>query len=311
MPYTIYFHGNCFDGIASSAVLFDFFKKRGDKIKDFYSVGYYLKSNWDKFNIEKPAIVVDFLYHPEADWWFDHHENPFIKNEWKKNFKNSKFKYWDKNSKSSAFMILNNLVKNFDYKPPNNIISLVKFADIIDSASFKSVKEIFDLNKLVFKLSLTLKLPKISLNYQKILIKALAQKNINEVSKIKVFRQKIKFVSKKLKEAINFFENNLKIDGFVGYIDLSLADIMKLHFIPYYFHPNLKYTVILEKDINDYHINVGKNPWLKNNSRLNIGKYLEQFKGGGHKDVGGVNIKDKNQSLKIFKIIVEYLKENG
>ncbi len=86
MKYDIYFH-NDFDGRASAAVMLAFLRSRGDDIEHYIPIKYDVIPKWidDKF-LEKnklfkgkhsPAIIVDFPYHPQAAFWFDHHIRPF------------------------------------------------------------------------------------------------------------------------------------------------------------------------------------------------------------------------------------------
>src|ERR1700685_3337099 len=100
MKYDIYFH-NDFDGRASAAVVLAFLRSRGDDIEHFTPVNYYLLSQWmDEKFFEKhklfsgkrnPAIIVDFLYHPKAAMWFEHHATTFKRPEWEKKFKPDTF----------------------------------------------------------------------------------------------------------------------------------------------------------------------------------------------------------------------------
>src|SRR5271155_4749866 len=109
MLYDIYFH-NDFDGRASAAVMLAFLRSRGDDIEHFIPVKYDIipvgtKKQWldDKF-LEKnklfrgkhnPAIIVDFPYHPQAAFWFDHHLRPFRKPGWEKKFKSDREHRYD------------------------------------------------------------------------------------------------------------------------------------------------------------------------------------------------------------------------
>ena len=65
----IYFHCPCFDGIVSAALASDFLESRqGWHEVSLRGVNYHLKNESLAISLEKPAAVVDFLYHPDADF---------------------------------------------------------------------------------------------------------------------------------------------------------------------------------------------------------------------------------------------------
>lgn len=78
VPYHLYFHAPCFDGIVSAVRMHDFLSRqeRRDAMA-LHPVNYHLNETWAADSLEKPAAVVDFLYHPGAQIWFDHHRTSF------------------------------------------------------------------------------------------------------------------------------------------------------------------------------------------------------------------------------------------
>lgn len=42
-----------------------------------HPVNYQLNERWATMRLEKPATIVDFLYHPDTTIWMDHHKTSF------------------------------------------------------------------------------------------------------------------------------------------------------------------------------------------------------------------------------------------
>lgn len=71
----IYFHKD-FDGFVATALFLKINEEShllGADSVVLKPVNYELKKTWLKTMLERPNVVIDFLYHPKADWWFDHH----------------------------------------------------------------------------------------------------------------------------------------------------------------------------------------------------------------------------------------------
>src|SRR3989344_2805305 len=142
MKYDIYFHGGCFDGAASAAMLLWFLRQRGDSYGKFIPLTHPIdKKWWRKFSSKKPFAVVDITYHPKAAIWFDHHPTTFIDKKWEKNFKPDLWHQLDTKSPSCTSLIYRHLIKNFKIRQPQYITELARWLDITDAAGFKNVKK--------------------------------------------------------------------------------------------------------------------------------------------------------------------------
>src|ERR1035438_6379804 len=76
---TVYLHFPCFDGVISAVLACEYLERKyGQKTGQIIPVNYSSRATWTSHPLAKPAAVVDFLYHPDADFWADHHQTTFI-----------------------------------------------------------------------------------------------------------------------------------------------------------------------------------------------------------------------------------------
>lgn len=318
MKYHIYFHDD-FDGTASAVVFLDFFKKRGDELVSFNPINYApgLKKNWADFKFKTPFILVDFMYHPKAAWWFDHHETSFINSDWKKKYKDDDAHAFDPSYKSGCGLTLACLKKKYKYKAPKNIQELVRWGDVIDSAGYKNAKQIVERKESALRfMSFLDSLDRTNQKkYQtKIsgIIKQLATKSIGDIISQPIVAKKIKEYSVNAEASVKVFKDLAVLKNRVVFIDKTDNEISGSHFLAFYLYPKSFYSVSISKYGGYYHLSVGDNPW--NRARdvdINIGEIMIKYGGGGHKGVGGAESKTKKEIMRIVEEIIEYLNKNG
>jgi hypothetical protein len=316
MDYHLYFH-NDFDGVASGAVMLNFLKSCEDNIVSFTPIDYSpsLKKDWASFKFKRPFIIVDFLYHPKASWWFDHHRTSFVINRWRKKFRNDKSHAFGPADKSTCGLLARHLEKWFNYDPPKFIVDLIKWATIIDSASYKSAKEAVWGKRPAIKLAPALDLinhvSKTSAKYFETIIKSLAGEPVAKTIQIPIVRKEIKRIEKNNREVKKIFKSISAVNDKVLFIDGTKTKNQPSGYFGYYFYPKIDYSITLGLCGAYYHLSVGKNPWRKTPAEVDIGKMLSKYGGGGHKNIGGVERKSKSEILKIAGEVIEYLNENG
>jgi hypothetical protein len=320
MKYDIYFH-NDFDGHASAAVMLAFLESRGDTIEHYVPVKYDLIPQWlsDTF-LEKnklfkgkhnPAIIVDFPFHPQATFWFDHHIKPFRKANWKKKFKTDAFRRYDDTYRSACQLVLDSLVRDFGWKPPVHIKELAKWLDIIDFANYKSARQTIAMKEPAIQANVFIENKSPDLKTTVFTIRSLSEKSLAQFVALLPVKKPITKLRRSMAASIRFYEKNIKIEGRVMVVDLTGDSTGNLaHFAPYYLYPKMLYVVRFHPFPGKptlFHVNVGSSPWRRNENKKNIGELLKKYGGGGHKDVGGVEIQGKSATLKAVGEIVNFL----
>ena len=136
----VYFHSPCFDGIASAVLITDWLKtQRMWSSCVLHVVNYHLRNEWLNRKLERPCAIVDFLFHPDADFWADHHSTPFLGNS-RPPVNGLEHFVYDSSAGSCACLLWRHLFNNFRYRN-ERFTELVEWAEKIDAARYNSVDE--------------------------------------------------------------------------------------------------------------------------------------------------------------------------
>lgn len=309
----LYFHSPCFDGIVSSVLTWDFLESyNGSICENIYAVNYDARASWLSTELETPCAVVDFLYHPQAQFWADHHLTTFLTEEAKKDFdqRKSSWLIYDERSGSCAALLWNHLAASFNYRNQRYKIA-VEWADKIDSARYDSVHEaIFgDEPALRINLSLVLKNGKA---YSEELVRMLRHETLDNVAQLPEVKERYEQARDMIQAGLNLFADRYKLerdDIVVFDVDTNSAIISR--YAPYYFYPHARYSAGIIRSTNGASITVMRNPWCEFPSVF-LGKIAEKFGGGGHQRVGAILLRDKrakDAGLILEQVLAELRKE--
>lgn len=302
--FYIYFH-NDFDGMATAAIFSKFLmleKNLSFEDIEFIPVDYEIKNNWVEKKIISPSAVLDFLYHPSADWWFDHHTTSFLnKAILVENYKRDKQKHWDTEFLSCPSLLISHFYRyyhKYSLELSKRYEELIYWSDIIDGAKYSTPKMLFDYNYQYINLNKTLAIDR-TIDYRLKIIKAFYENDISQILNSVRFFDLLKEIKEKEKKAINIISNIIKIKDKVAYFDQSKYDIPFQRFLPYYLYPDLLYRIGIYKKDDMFSVSVNYNIWQKEKNTINLGKLCNSFGGGGRFDVGAVIAKNHNIAVSI------------
>lgn len=302
--------------MASGAVMLNFLRSCGDDIISYNPIDYTpnLNENWVKYKFKKPFILVDFRYHPAADWWFDHHQTSFtwpaLKN-WGKNYKNDNQHFRDPKFKSCASLVLAHLAEKYNYESTKHIKELCKGVDIVDSMGFKSAKEAISYTKPGFKLLAYLDSENNQKNRRE-LIKLLAKEPVAKIIKRHDVAQKAKHHATRVLKTTMRLKTTSRVSGPVVFVDATQINEFSIHhYMVYYLFPQIRYSILLKRDRGYFSLGVGANLWSKSSKFADIGRLMTKYGGGGHGTVGATQKKSKSKLLKIAQEVIEYLNKHG
>jgi hypothetical protein len=322
--YDIFFHED-FDGIASAAVLLHFFKQRKDKVERLVPLDFdvNIKSLWQKKDALKtiaahakkgkknPVVIVDFLYHPEAAWWFDHHPTTFLKESWEDKFRPSATHHLAPEYASACHLVVDALVEYHGYRPPKHIRDMAEWLDVCDGAQYRSARQTILMKEPALQINAYIGEHRQSGEAFAWLIKVLSEKGLAAAARDRRVRESMKDIRARLKKALTFYRDHLVTRKQVSFIDLGElggSNRPFLRFLPYYLRPALLYTVVRMPRGNDmYKFAVAANPWKRDRNPLHIGSLLMKYGGGGHKNVGAVRIKGEDAAEDFTEYLITLL----
>lgn len=285
----LYFHSPCFDGIVSAVLAWDFLETKQGWIRiELHPVNYGLRSSWLTSSLEEPCAIVDFHFHPQAEFWADHHLTTFINEDVRKDFARRKQPtiVYDDRADSCAGLLWDHLARAFDYRNPR-YEEMVRWANKIDAARYESVSEVIFPEAPALRISLGLASGSGD-KYCKWLAQELRGKTLDRVASIPQVRAKYEHALSLIQTGLDRFQKAAKLesDGIVVF-DVDAREAIVSRYAPYYFFPNARYSAGIIRWGEVAKITAMRNPWREFES-VEIGKICEGLGGGGHRRVGSI-----------------------
>ena len=309
---TLLFHSPCFDGIISALIASDFLRHRqGWPEPELRHVNYDLKATWLAERFSEPTAIVDFLYHPGAAFWADHHRTTFLNDEMRLDFEQRRgpLILYDSTADSCAGFLWRQLDSSFSYRN-ESYAELVTWAEKIDAAHYQSVEEAFSLDSPALKISISLALA--TEGYSEMLVKRLSELSVDETSRLPEVSEKIERARQLRQSGLERFRAAASLRDDIVVFDVDGRDVMVPRYAPYAVFPKARYSVGLTRYEERASITAMRNPWLEFES-VALGDIFARHGGGGHQRVGSVVIRDpaaEDPRLLLEKIVSTIRKED-
>lgn len=307
----LYFHSPCFDGIASAVLALDFLEgSQNWKIDQLHPVNYDVRDGWLQRRFNKPFAVVDFLYHPDAQFWADHHQTTFLQPFLKRQFEEQKNCYHIYNAKSGSCAKLLWLVfaRRFKYRN-ERFAELVAWADKIDSARYRSVEEAITGPYPALNINRTLVINK-DPKYPEWLIHQLRNDSLDEIGRRPEVISKSDEAKKLIEAGLDRVRATVRLEGpDIAVFDADSSDVLINRYSPYHFFPKARYSVGIVRTPDGTKITAMRNPWREFPSVF-LGKVFKRFGGGGHRRVGSVVLRgsDAHDAERVVKQLVREIR---
>lgn len=305
----IFFH-NDFDGMSAAGIFSDFLGwYYADKVQcNFINIDYNELKSFIETKFFEETVVLDFPYHDEAKWWFDHHETSFVSEKERIQYIPSEFKFWDKKAKSCPGLLkvfFKRHYPKYSELSQNRYDELIRYADIIDSAGYESPYEIYDFkndyialnyildrdksNKLIYAFIESVRYGQINSFFNSSMFISLKMEAHNDLREYISHKNEIISVKENVM-ILNFLHTKLKIQKYFGYL----------------FYPHINYAVTLSMRGSLYHLGVGYNPWKENNYQ-NLGSLMRRYQGGGRMNVGAALFQSEASCLNALEEVISVL----
>ncbi len=291
----IFFHNNCFDGLASAAVFSNFYSNAICKSCEFIYEGLAHRAGElfldVRFDGDENAIV-DFKYSsdPRLTWWFDHHQSAFLAKEDEAHFRADKSgkKFHDPTYRSCTKFIVEMLAKHFSFDS-SRLEELIHWADIIDGAQFSSAQAAVEIREPAMKLMMVVEGVR-DHGIIHSLITEFQRKSMDEIMKTSWVQDVFQPIYERHIRSVEIIRENAECRNRTIYFDVSGHDLEGYNkFIPYYLFPEATYCVGLSLSSFRVKISVGSNPWSPHPRTQNLAALCERHGGGGHPVVGAIS----------------------
>ena len=295
----LYFHSPCFDGIVSAVLAWDFLEARsGWREPALHPVNYDLRSHWLERPLSRPSALVDFLYHPDANLWADHHVSAFLNASARAAFLSRTavaLTIYDSSADSCAGLLWERFYKSFDHRTARHE-DVVAWAEKIDSARYESVAETIHPTVPALRLNLSLAVGG-SGSYSSSLVRALREMPIDEVANMPDARSRYEQAEALFDAGLARFERaaHIEEDGIVIF-NVDTKDVLISRYAPYYFFPGARYSIGLLQWGSGARITAMRNPWSDFPS-VPLGKIAETLGGGGHQRIGSIALQGERLHL--------------
>ena len=311
---TIYYHRD-FDGMCAGAILTSILRERGEKELVLQSVNYDQRTDWGSFAEGERFAIVDFHFHPRAEYWFDHHATTFLTPELRAQYRPSERWRWDEASPSCPPLILAHAEENWGYRVPERFREMSHWSDIIDAARFADVEQAVFGDQAALRLMRSLTVAPHP-GWVDELAAALEEGSLEEVAGRPDVEKAHQRASRNRDRALEQFPPTVQWNrGGVIFYDASSSKIRRERFAAFYHHPEVMYSVGVIPTRSGYHVTCGENPWNPPAASVHVGEIMERYGGGGHRAVGGANPPSlaaaREAGAEVAELLVRHLAESS
>ncbi len=295
MKVKVFFHNNCFDGLASAAVFTNFYRTAVQESVEFEYEGLAHRAGElfldVEFNGDENAIV-DFKYSsdPRLTWWFDHHQSAFLSREDEAHFRadTSGRKFHDPTFSSCTKFITSMLCKHFRFDS-TRLAELIHWADIIDGAQFADARTAVELREPAMKLMMVIEGVRDAALIRN-LIEQFQERSLEKIMVLDWVLEAFRPLYERHQQSIDIIHSKSECEDGTIYFDVSEYSMEGYNkFVPYYLFPQATYCVGVSLSSYRAKISVGSNPWSPRPRTHNLAALCERYGGGGHPVVGAIS----------------------
>ena len=289
------FHDRCFDGTASAALFYRFYRERFDSKAEFGFSGMTHRAvqPWEPGLFDGDEnVIVDFKYSnsPKVTWWFDHHQSAFLNPTDAENFRAhpGPQMFYEPDYKSCTKLIANvtHDKYGFDTSP---LADLIHWGDIIDGAQYSTAQSAVEMIEPATQLALVIEAaPEDGLPAK--IIPELAYRPLSEMVNLPIVAKHLEPLLARHRKSIEILRERIDSRNGVIYFDVSDLDLEGYNkFVPYLLHPECVYSVSVSASTVRSKVSLGTNPWNQATADQNLASLAEKFGGGGHPRVSAIS----------------------
>jgi hypothetical protein len=306
----VYLHFPCFDGVVSAVLASEYLRrKEGWETREIIPVDYSRQSEWADSALAEPAVVVDFLYHPKAIFWADHHSTSFTSDALKADYlkKKSPELLYDPKASSCADVLWRKVYRRL--REPR-FREMVRWAHRIDGARYASVEEAVWGDAPALRINQSL-MSDNSAEYCRFLVEALRGQTLAEVAASSMVHERYAKARKAIERGQKLFKSKSRVEGngvVVFQLPKESSKTLVSRYAPYVAYPQARYSVGILPAGDGAKITAMRNPW-RNFRSLPLGQIFRTYGGGGHQRVASVLVRDSREAEMVLNDIVGRIRE--
>jgi hypothetical protein len=289
------FHDRCFDGAASAALFYRFYRERFDASAEFGFTGmtHRAAQPWEDGLFDgNENVIVDFKYSnsPKVTWWFDHHQSAFLTPADAQHFQKQPgprmFYAPEYRSCTKLIATVAREKFGFDTRP---LEELIRWGDIIDGAQYATPQSAVELAEPATQLALVIEAaPENGIPAR--IIPELAYRPLSELVKLPLVTKHLAPLLERHHKSIEILRERIEARDGVIFFDVSDLDLEGYNkFVPYLLHPESVYSVSVSASPVRAKVSLGTNPWNQASADQNLASLAEKFGGGGHPRVSAIS----------------------
>jgi hypothetical protein len=306
----LFLHYPCFDGLVSAAIAWDYLEtSAGWAVDAIRPVNYDVRGSWLETPLPAHSAVVDFLYHPDAAFWADHHGTTFLTDASLRHYedhRDGRGLLYDRTETSCAKLLWERF--RYEVSDPQRYGELARWADKTDSAAYESVDEAIDGSSPALEIARSLALGD-EQGYCELLLRHMRVDSLERIAALPDVRSKALEVRRRTELGIGAVGSSIEERDGIAIVDATqTGDAMINRYSPYRFHPEARYSVALIRSERDAKITAMRNPW-KDFESVQLGQIFQKFGGGGHQRVGSLVMAIDDEPEKRLASIVDTIRE--
>jgi hypothetical protein len=289
------FHDRCFDGTASAALFYRFYRERIEQSVEFEFTGmtHRAAQPWEDGLFDGDEnVIVDFKYSssPKVTWWFDHHQSAFLTPADAEHFreKPGPHMFYEPDYKSCTMLIADVTRKRFGFDTAP-LTDLIRWGDIIDGAQYPTPESAVELVEPATQLALVIEAaPENGLPAK--IIPELAYRPLSEMVELPLVAKHLAPLLERHRRSIDVLRQRCEARDGVIFFDVSDLDLEGYNkFIPYLLYPECVYSVSVSASPVRAKVSLGTNPWNQATANQNLASLAEKYGGGGHPRVSAIS----------------------
>ena len=293
-PCVLYHHQPCFDGLISAAVAQDYLETvRGWRNIVTEPITYRNDRSWIEMDLGGNSAVVDYLYHPQAKFWLDHHVTTFLDTDLQSHYESSmsdpkRTLVYDSKAPSGALLLWNHIEHHVS--DPERYADMVKWANITDSAGYESPEQAVYGDEPALRIAQTLG-SSIDRDRLGSLLGLLRNQTLEEVAASPLVSVPYDSLRSKIDAGLQTLQQNLHVhsDGVATY-EISTSDLETIpRFGAFLLNRDIRYLVSCVSSDRGTKISATRNPWGPP-TNAELGLIFRGHGGGGHHGVGSIHL---------------------